>query len=82
MVYRGVTSIVPWCYETWGSRGSYADFGTELVSDPYQVTKLATIFRNQSFSNNLVWNWTESEILAKRNDGVFNTFLTMPGIQL
>ncbi len=41
------------------SRGSYADFGTELVSDPYQVTKLATIFRNQSFSNNLVWNWKE-----------------------
>ena len=39
------------------SRGSYADFGTELVSDPYQFTKLATIFRNQFFSNNLVWNW-------------------------
>ncbi len=39
--------------ETWGARGSHADFGTELVSDPYQVTKL-TIFRNQSFSNNLV----------------------------
>jgi hypothetical protein len=43
--------------ETWGLAGLPRRFGTELVLDPYQVTKLATIFRNQSFSNNLVWNW-------------------------
>jgi len=54
-----------------GARGSHNVRGRYLtiksVSDPCQIYKSETNFRNRFFSNNLVWNWYRVELLAKTN---------------